>query len=177
MFQHFTLIWAATLMLQCMCSLRVELQCPKEGAPPAINCTINTTCIGLDYMWMDSNNNSICNSSDSNYKCKWNNKTFVSLLLTKGAKCETYKVFIETTCGFNHSVIPLTHCDNGELFFWFCFCLHICERIITEYNHCFVQGPPSNTPRTNGQPGFPVMKVSAVIFVLLLVYPCFVHPV
>lgn len=121
MFRHFKLIWAATLMLQCRCSPQVALQCFEESAPPAINCTIETSrqCTGYEYMWMDSKNNIICNSGDSNYECNWDNQTFVSRVLPKGAKCETYKVSIETSCGFAHSDISLTHCNNGELFFGF----------------------------------------------------------
>lgn len=130
MFWHFKLIWAASLMLQCRCSTQgthqlVSLRCSQEGKAPAINCTILTEagCVGDQYMWSDSNSsNDLCKSGDSNYQCKWDNRTFVTLVFTKEAKCGTYRVFIEMSCGIAKSNTAVTHCDNGKLF---CLCLSI----------------------------------------------------
>lgn len=122
---HFKLIWAVTLMMQCRCNTQlVSLHCSEDGAAPVINCTIWTDekCVGYQYMWMDSNNKSICNSGNSNYKCEWDNQTFVSLVFTKGAECDTYKVFIEASCGLANSIVSVTHCGAGELLF-LCICL------------------------------------------------------
>lgn len=177
MFWNFKLIWAATLMLQCRCSTQaVSLQCSEESAAPATNCTIQMEieCIGFEYMWTDSKNSSICDSGDSNYECKWDNQTFVSLV-SKGAICETYKVFIETSCGFAKSDISVTRCGNGELLF--VFSLHICVRIFTDYDHCSSQDPtstPSPIPPTDGPSHFPVAEVSAVICVLVVLMTLFI---
>lgn len=173
MFWHFKLFWAAALVLQCGFRTQgagVSLRCSQEGAAPAINCTIQTEmkCMGYEYLWMDSKDNSICMSGDSN--CEWDNRTFVSLVFTRGAKCETYKVFIETSCGIANSDISVTHCINGKL--RFSFCVHICERILTDYDHCLNQGPPSILPvipPTNGPPESPVVNINAGIIVVLTV--------
>lgn len=144
MFWHFKLIWAAVLMLQYrrICSTEVynpavSLKCTEEGAVPAINCTINLTlhdCMGDEFKWKDFEGNDICNSGD--YDCDWDNRTYVSLVITKAAKCEPYKVSIDATCGVGSSEISVTHCGDG---------------------------PPHRLP------DFPVVTVSAVIFILLLV--------
>lgn len=128
MLWHSKLFWAATLMLQCRCSTQangqlVSLQCSEDVAAPAINCTIEAekNCTGYQYMWRhsESKNGNICLRGDSNYKCAWDNRTFVSLVFTMGVKCETYQVFIDTSCGIAKSDISVTHCRKGELFLFF----------------------------------------------------------
>lgn len=123
MFWHFKPMWAAVLMLHYRgsCSTKVSrpgvsLNCTEKGAAPAVNCTINLAlpdCMGELYMWKDFEGNDICNSGD--YECEWDNQTYVSLVITKAAKCEPYEIFIDTTCGMTHSEISVTHCGDGEL--------------------------------------------------------------
>lgn len=122
MLLHFKLIWAAVLMVQYRRSSGekslkpvVSLQCEERGSPTAIHCNITAPagCTVDQYLWRDSEGNNICSSGDWNYSCDCDNRTFVSLVITK-ATCGIYRVDIDTAHGVAHSEFSVKHCVEGE---------------------------------------------------------------
>lgn len=85
------------------CNETVEVE---AGKTLALNCTIQLPlgegCRGDEYVWEDSNNNNICDSTTyrtGNYTCEWDNETYVSLVIREVTENLTYTVKILTDCG------------------------------------------------------------------------------